>query len=70
MDQHELNMLAENEREWRQYMIKQLDELGLKVDRIDKELSTFKVRVFAFASAIGGAAGLSTEYLKNLFIGG
>lgn len=63
-------MIADNEREWRQYMIRKVDEVSNKVDHIDKELSTFKIRVFGFASVFGGGMGLSAEYIKNIFIGG
>ena len=69
MDQH-LEMIAENEREWRQYMMRKVDELSVKVDHIDKELSTFKIRVFSFASLFGGGMGLSADYIKNIFFHG
>lgn len=70
MDKTHLDMIADNEREWRQYMIKKVDSLSDKIDHIDRELSTFKIRVFAFASVFGGATGLSADYLKTLFLGG
>lgn len=60
MDNDQVQMIIENEREWRQYMIE-------KLDRIDNELSTFKIRVFSLASIFGGGAGLSADYIKNLF---
>ena len=68
-DKH-LDLIADNEREWRQYMMKRVDEVAAKVDHIDKELSTFKVKVFSFASIFGGGMGLSADYIKNIFIGG
>lgn len=60
MDDKTLELVVENEREWRKYMIQRMDDL-------DKELSTFKVRVFMFASFFGGASGISVEYLTKLF---
>jgi hypothetical protein len=63
VDKDKLDLIVDNEREWRQYMIE-------KVDRIDRELSTFKVRVLGFAAFFGGASGLSVEYIKNFIIGG
>ena len=70
MDKDSLEFIVANEKEWRQYMIKQFEDLSDKVDDIDKELSTFKIRVLTFASVFGGATGLSADYIKNLFIGG
>lgn len=70
MDREELAILAENEREWRQYMIRQLDDLSDKVDHIDKELSTFKVKIFTLAIILGGSSGVGADYLKNVFLGG
>ena len=70
MDNHEIKLLAENEREWRQYMIQQLDELSKKVDGIDKELSTFKVRMLTIASVLSGGLGFSADYIKQIFNGG
>ena len=63
MDKDRLDLIVENEKEWRQYMIE-------KVDRIDKELSTFKMKVIGFASFFGGVTGLGVDYIKNLINGG
>jgi len=62
-----LDLIVENDREWRQYLVQRIDEVNEKVAQIEKELSTFKIRVFMFASMFGGATGLSAEYLKHLF---
>lgn len=70
MDNDKLELLVENEREWRQYMIAKVDDLDKKVDSIDKELSTFKIRVFSFASLFGGVTGMSMDYIKTFFTGG
>lgn len=70
MPEDKLKMLAENEREWRQHMLLQIDEVRQKVDHIDKELSTFKLKIFAMASLIGGVGGVGSEYIKKIFLGG
>ena len=63
MTNKEIELLAENEREWRQYMI-------TKIDRIDKEMSTLKIKVFGIASLFGGSAGFGADFFKNLMTGG
>lgn len=67
--QVQIELLAKNEREWRQFMIQKIQDVSVKVDHIDKELSSFKIKVFGFASIFGGATGLSAEYIKNFFVG-
>lgn len=63
MEKDKLDLILENEKEWRQYMIE-------KLDRIDSELSTFKMRVIGLASFFGGITGMSAEYIKQLLTGG
>ena len=55
-----MQLIVENEREWRQYMIS-------KVDSIEKELHTFKIKVLGFAITFGGGAGISASWIKELF---
>lgn len=69
MNDDKLNIVVENEREWRQYVIQKVDKIEEDVDRIDKALSAFKVRVMSVASVLGGATGFSVDYLKSLFTG-
>ena len=59
MDKTELQIILENDREWRQYMIE-------KVDRIDKELSTFKLRVFALSVLFGSLSGAGTNKVLSI----
>lgn len=70
MNDDKLKLVVENEREWRRYVIQKVDKIEGDVDRIDKALSAFKVRVMSLASLVGGATGYSVDYLKNLFVGG
>jgi len=70
MDSHELSRVIESEREWRTYMLTKIEGMSKKIDDIDRELSTFKVRVFALASVFGSGAGLSADYIMKILKGG
>lgn len=63
MDKDRLDLIVDNEREWRQYIIE-------KLDRLDKELSTFKIKMYGLSALIGGSAGISMDFITNLFKGG
>jgi len=70
MDKGELDRIVEHDREWRVYLVHKIDALEEKVDKMDKELATFKVKVFSLATVFGGGAGLSMDFITNLFKGG
>jgi len=77
VEKSDIDQLAANEREWRAVMLQQIDTLYKKVDmldqkitRMDKEMATFKVKVFAFATMFGGGSGYAANLINKLFTGG
>lgn len=45
-----------NDQEWRQLILSKIDKIEGKVDKIDFEMNTLKVKVALFSSAIGSIA--------------
>lgn len=55
MDERQLNLLMENDREWRKYMIEKLDSLSTEVSEMKAWNLTFRVlgsAVFSIALAV------------------
>lgn len=58
-------MSNENDKEWRKLIFKKLDSIEDKVNGIDKEMTTLKIKVAMFSSV----AGAVVSYLANKFFG-
>ncbi len=70
VDKSDVDRIVANEREWREHIMEQLSDLHDKFNKMDKELATFKIKVFAFAIMFGGVSGFSVEFITGLFKGG
>lgn len=52
-----------SDKEWREHIFKSLDKIETKVDKIDKEMTTLKVKVALFSSIVSSIATLVAERL-------
>lgn len=50
-----------SEKEWRDRIFKSLDKIELKVEKIDKEMTTLKVKVAIFSSIVSSIATLLVD---------
>ncbi len=57
MEDHDIEKLLDNEKEWRRYMIK-------KVDKMDDSLNNFKIKTISFFTVITVALNAISHYLK------
>ena len=60
MEDSEIDRIAENQKEWRVYMLK-------KIDKVECELASFKIRVIASACFFGGLSGVGVELIGLIF---
>lgn len=61
MEDTEIGRIADNEREWRMYMLR-------KIDKVETDLAAFKMRVMGVACLIGSASGISASFVKDFLI--
>lgn len=54
-----------SEKEWRDHIFKKLDKIETKVEKIDKEMTTLKVKVAIFSSI----AGAVVSFIGQKFFG-
>lgn len=59
--------VIKSEQEWRRVLFNEIKDISEKMDRMDKEMATFKVRVLVFASLFGGASGTLPQVVKSIF---
>ena len=51
------------DREWREHIFKSLDKIETKVDKIDKEMTSLKVKVAMFSSIAGAIVSFIVDRL-------
>ena len=54
------------DREWREHIFKTLDKIESKVDKIDKEMTTLKVKVAIFSSIAGAVVSFIGQKLFGI----
>jgi len=59
MNPEEIQRIVDNEKEWRAYML-------AKIDNVEMELSTFKLRVLGLSTLFGSASGVGAGKLAQL----
>jgi len=67
MDEQKIQMLIDNEREWRKHLIKDLEEVKSDVKELREKQSTMRYKIFTLTAAIGAFAGKGAEYIYKLF---
>jgi hypothetical protein len=53
------------EQEWRKLLLSKIEKIEDKVDRIDKEMTTLKVKIAFFSSIVGGIASFVANKIFN-----
>ena len=59
-------MNNENDKEWRRLIFKKLDSIEEKVNDIDKEMTTLKVKVAIFSSIAGAVVSFIGQKLFGI----
>lgn len=54
------------DREWREHIFKTLDKIESKVDKIDREMTTLKVKVAIFSSIAGAVVSFIGQKLFGI----
>ena len=54
------------DREWREHIFKSLDKIEAKVDKIDKEMTTLKIKVGIFSSIAGAVVSFIGQKLFGI----
>lgn len=55
-----------SEKEWREHIFKTLDKIESKVDKIDREMTTLKVKVAIFSSIAGAVVSFIGQKLFGI----
>lgn len=63
MNDHELNRIVNNDREWRKFMINEIREIRKEQGEFSLVVNTLKIKVAFFSGIIGAVAGLISSKL-------
>lgn len=67
MDDQQVDILIESEREWRRYLVKETQSIRKELAAQGKEIEKLKVWTWISRGAIGTAFGLLLAWAKSKF---
>ena len=68
-DKDKLSLIAENEKEWRGYMLQEMRDMRTEITALSKNLSGLRNKFTALVVLVGTASGSLGQYLKQKFLG-
>jgi hypothetical protein len=65
MSNDKMEIIVDNEREWRLHILRKIDRMEDKFDKMEHDFNFFKIRSFGFIAVLVGLIEVITKYFSR-----